>query len=611
MQLNPFGDSVRRNKPCYCIQSEIQSKIYSLHYGATYNFIVDAEDFFQIRDHFGGKKFKHDDEHEYPFYKESNREISLLRHLYKFECSDTTYCFKDGNTFNLKRDNVECYPKMRTDIVDGYTIIEYIQGHYSTLGQQAYKIKNCLWRIVENGKEYLLMYCENNALCKLCPESYRRIVQFEMTHNNNKKITWYKTSCGFIQGQTPCTKCYYIHQVVTGCFVSRNDFLNTSVVEHIDKNPLNNSFENLRITTKPLPEAKEPSAPKIKHLAHKSIEIMLLEEKAKDAAKVAEKAAAANAVIAAAAAEEKMRSLQAIPSPPVGTIVDYIHGHHATIGKHAFKLKNCMWKMVENEKEILMMHCEVDVFCKICPESYRRILEFETTQNNNKKLTWYMATNGYIQTHTSHTAGEQKCFYIHQIITGCFSNGKGTKTVSVDHIDRNPLNNTFDNLRIATRLEQEQNTKGIMSGTQRERSAKKELPDGMEYTMFKKYVYYNREFYDKEKTREREFFRVEHPKLDTPWSSSKSNKVSIFEKMEEANKVSEDLDNDIYPEEIVATLPKYMSLIEARGKPHLVFEKRVEDKRLNVKMVLPAEYDLEEQICSLRKKIKTKYDMDV
>lgn len=43
---------------------------------------------------------------------------------------------------------------------------------------------------------------------------------------------------------------------------------------------------------------------------------------------------------------------------------------------------------------------------------------------------------------------ETSGLHIHQIITGCYGNGKGTKTISVDHIDQDPLNNTWENLRI-------------------------------------------------------------------------------------------------------------------------------------------------------------------
>ena len=72
------------------------------------------------------------------------------------------------------------------------------------------------------------------------------------------------------------------------------------------------------------------------------------------------------------------------------------------------------------------------------------------------------------------------------------------------------------------------------------------------------------------------------------------------------------LKNDIYPEKNEPLLPKYVSLIVARDKPHLVFEKRIVDgKRLNIKMVLPEEYDLEEQLIILNEKIKEKYEGEV
>ena len=106
-----------------------------------------------------------------------------------------------------------------------------------------------------------------------------------------------------------------------------------------------------------------------------------------------------------------------------------------------------------------------------------------------------------------------------------------------------------------------------------------------------------------------EFFRVEHPKLDKSWSTTKSFKVSIIDKLAQATKVVEDLENDIYPTKTTPTLPKYVSLVTTRGeKPHLVFEKREEDKRLSLKMILPKDYDLHVQIEILNEKIKAKYE---
>jgi len=286
-------------------------------------------------------------------------------------------------------------------------------------------------------------------------------------------------------------------------------------------------------------------------------------------------------------------------------IIEYINGHYLTMGQDANIMKNPMWRVKENDKEYLLMYCEKNTICKLCIESYQKVLEYEKTIGRH--LTWYKCGNGYIQTHNPI---DGKLYYIHQIIMSCHGNGQGTKNVSVDHIDQNPLNNSLENLRVATRKEQEQNTKGIKPGTKRERKTNaKDLPEGMTQDMLKKYVVYYQEWLDAEHTKQREFFKVEkHPKLDKPWATTKSNKVSIQEKLVQANKVVDDLENDIYPNKDTPALPKYVSLTVMRDKPHLVFEKRHNGERLNFKMVLPEEYDLDEQISLFKVKIREKYE---
>jgi len=281
-------------------------------------------------------------------------------------------------------------------------------------------------------------------------------------------------------------------------------------------------------------------------------------------------------------------------------VIEYIKGHYISSGQDANIMKNPLWKIKENDEEYLLMYCEKDTICKLCVESYQKILEYE--ESIQKKITWYKHQNGYILCSLN--------IYIHQIITGCYGFGKGTKTISVDHIDQNPLNNTMENLRIATRKEQEQNSKGIKEGTKRERKqSAKDLPEGITQEMMKKYVVYYHEWLDKEHTKKREFFKVEkHPKLDKSWNTTKSEKVSIQEKLIQANKVVENLENNIYPEKEGIKLPKYISLSTFREKPHLIFEKRIDGKRLNLKMVLPEEYDIQEQLEKFNEKIKEKYE---
>ena len=226
-------------------------------------------------------------------------------------------------------------------------------------------------------------------------------------------------------------------------------------------------------------------------------------------------------------------------------VINYNLGHYTEIGKDAYVIKNPLWFITDYGKQYILMYCEKNTIIKLCQKSFDKIKEFESTQNQGKKITFFKHSTGYICSSIN--------LFIHQIITGCYGNGQGTKNISVDHIDRDPLNNCWENLRIATREEQEQNSKGIAEGTKRTRkTSAKSLPEGITQDMMRKYVVYYHEYLNKEQTRSREFFKIEkHPKLDKIWIGTKSNKISIQEKLKQINKVAEDLDKDIFPSKTI------------------------------------------------------------
>lgn len=332
-------------------------------------------------------------------------------------------------------------------------------------------------------------------------------------------------------------------------------------------------------------------------------------------------------------------------------VIEYLGGHYNTMGSNAGITKNPIWKILDDSgEELYIMSCEPNVICTFCKVSLSKIREFEEQHTNGNQITWHATTSGYIQGKIN----ANKTLYVHQVIMNCFGNGKGTNTISVDHIDRDKLNNRFNNLRLATLKEQQQNTSGILPGTLRQRSSKLELPAGLTYEMLKKYVYYNKENYGTSGVRE--FFRVEHPKLEKCWSTTKSMKVNIIEKLHAANKVSEDLDNDIYPvkinpkivitentiisseiieenkkeenniedaESIISSitesstnstnpqveiiLPRYVFITNSRGKKNIMFERRTKDFRISIRQVLPSNYNLQTELENLNKKIIEKY----
>jgi hypothetical protein len=287
-------------------------------------------------------------------------------------------------------------------------------------------------------------------------------------------------------------------------------------------------------------------------------------------------------------------------------IIKYIPGHFKNRGISANQMKNPLWIVEKNGMNIILMYCEKDTIVQLCEKSYKEILDFE--KQIDEKLTFFLQKNGYVATHIPKCKGG--ILYIHQIITGCYGNGKGTSDISVDHIDRNPLNNTYGNLRTATQKMQQLNSIGIIPGTKKERQIKaRPLPEGITQSMMRKYVVYYYNVYNKEKNLSREYFRVEgHPKLEKIWETTKSEKVSITEKLQQANKIVDDLENDIYPEKMQRNLPKYVSIVFFRNKEQLYYDKRGGETRKNLKMVLPAEYDIDEQLKIFNEKIKEKYE---
>jgi hypothetical protein len=202
--------------------------------------------------------------------------------------------------------------------------------------------------------------------------------------------------------------------------------------------------------------------------------------------------------------------------------------------------------------------------------------------------------------------------------------GQGDYTANtnvVAHLDRNPLNNRYDNLHIAT-LQEHQKYNSTAAGEDEKRERKynaKELSPGLTQNMMKRYVTYNHEWLNKERTRSREYFKVEHPKLDKSWVTSKSEKVPLLQKLEHANQVVSDLEKGIFPDSTASAassaaapetaLPKYISIVVKREKPHLVYErKRPEDGvREEMRMVLPPNYILKDEIVKLKEKVKAKY----
>jgi hypothetical protein len=184
-------------------------------------------------------------------------------------------------------------------------------------------------------------------------------------------------------------------------------------------------------------------------------------------------------------------------------------------------------------KDCILMYCNPGVFVIADSLDGLRMV-------HEKQVSWYLMKTGYVGCHAVRD-GIKTCLTMHQVIMNHDGHGKGGP--SIDHINRNKLDNRRMNLRITTQSVQNENRDKVA----RHRTAK-ELPEEIQEELPKFVVYY-KENVNMEATRE--FFSVEgHPLqklkeekvinsqtnqlISRRWASTKSNKISIVDKLQQA-----------------------------------------------------------------------------
>ena len=149
------------------------------------------------------------------------------------------------------------------------------------------------------------------------------------------------------------------------------------------------------------------------------------------------------------------------------------------------------------------------------------------------------------------------------------------------------------------------------------------LPVEIDESMIPKYVVYYRECYNKQQQLYREFFKIEkHPnqKTKTVYTSSKSNKVTIKEKLQQIKDLLNTIEHDTLDETIedkilnnkqTISLPKYISLkpTDNNKKYYLLYDKKILNlPRQTCKMLCDENISFSQNVANFLIKIDNRFN---
>ncbi len=201
-------------------------------------------------------------------------------------------------------------------------------------------------------------------------------------------------------------------------------------------------------------------------------------------------------------------------------------------GSCAGEYRNMYWKVRDNlNNTYYLMHIKDDLYTKISKRDINKVLTFFGNAENkiNFRPTWRLFSNGYVAC-TINNQGKQKVYYLHQLVMDVHDEDLTNYEKTVDHINQDKLDNRRKNLRLVNMSIQNSN---------RDKAERRcdacELPDGLTQSDLPKFIVYRKEILDKDTGKSREYFYIDsHPKLEKRWETSKSNNVSIKEKLKQA-----------------------------------------------------------------------------
>jgi len=162
-------------------------------------------------------------------------------------------------------------------------------------------------------------------------------------------------------------------------------------------------------------------------------------------------------------------------------------------------------------------------------EDIKFIIDKDNYSNISERA-WHFASGNYIASAYLCGDGKKRELYLHNLIMGMdLFTGKGTKE-SVDHINRNGLDNRKENLRIISQSEQN------MNQSKKKRNITLPLDSGIKPEDIPKHIWYI-----KANGLHGDRFAVEFKTENICIKTTSSKKISLISKLEDAKKILNEL----------------------------------------------------------------------
>ncbi len=254
------------------------------------------------------------------------------------------------------------------------------------------------------------------------------------------------------------------------------------------------------------------------------------------------------------------------------TILAEFAGHSASIGRTAGKESNKYYKVrnnATNEEHYIMETNTADPNIKRCfkfdAQSINKLFNINGLQNP----TWFISTNGYVMAHVNNT-----CIYLHQHLMDLYGQKSGTDLTvakrSVDHINRDPLDNRLANLRIVDSQTEQNLNQG------KKVRAENNLPPefALENNDLPKYIQYRPEYEHNGAKHGAQFLveiKVCGTKTKIVKKSTKAKDKSLYYKLIQAIKLRH---------QIIAGTPSNWEALDIPSQAYLAKEWTVEQHRM-------------------------------